>query len=105
MATPAKSIEKSATFSTRIEEGSRYDFRLLYTSHENRASNAIVTLQTGNQEHKLTLNQKLPQIVGGQPRSLGVFPIKQGTVVRLTLLNQGANGVVSVDGLQLLPVE
>lgn len=97
--------EKSATFSTKIEKGGTYDIRLIYTSHENRASKAAIILTIGGSKHTLTLNQRHPEVVDGKPRSLGVFLIQQGTVLDLTLLNRGADGFVSVDGLQIVPTD
>ncbi|MDF1862415.1 MAG: FAD-dependent oxidoreductase [Verrucomicrobiales bacterium] len=97
--------EKSVTFTREIGEAGDYDIRLLYSAHENRADNAEIVFQNGDDTHTLTVNQKSPSTVDGEPRSLGVFPIQEGTVIHLTLFNRGANGYVSVDGLQLVPVE
>lgn len=95
---------KSVTFSPKIEKSGRYDVRLLYTAHENRASNAKVVLKTAEGVKRLTMNQRLPRLVEGQPRSLGVFKFEKGKVTDITLLNEGADGFVSVDGLQLVPL-
>ncbi len=97
--------EKSATFSKKIGKSGRYDFRLLYSAHSNRASNASIDLTIGDESHSLTLNQRLPQLADGQPRSLGRFTIEEGMDIELILLNRGADGYVSVDGLQIVPVE
>ncbi len=97
--------EKTATFSTIIDTTGTYDIRLLYTAHENRAGNAPVSLKIGDEEHALTVNQRLPQLVDGEPRSLGRFTIQQGSIIELTLSNRGTDGFVSVDGLQLVPVK
>lgn len=97
--------KKSVSFSHRVESTGRYDIRLLYSPHENRVSNVKVALQIGDEKHDLTQNQRLPRIINGQPRSLGVFTIQQGIVIDLTLFNQGADGIVSVDGLQIVSVK
>ncbi len=97
--------EKSATFSLKIEAAGRYDVRLLYSAHENRASNVPVVITIGDARHERQVNQRLPQVVDGQPRSLGIFAIPPGTTLVLTLSNRGVDGVVSVDGLQLVPVD
>lgn len=96
---------KSVVFAHPVKSAGRYEIRLLYSSHENRASNAKVSLRIGEKTHDLTQNQRLPATVDGTPRALGVFEIQQGQVIYLTLFNEGADGVVSVDGLQLVPVE
>lgn len=95
--------EKSVTFSPKIKSSGKYEVRLLYSSHENRASNANVVIQTSDGEKTLTMNQRLPQLVNGVPRSLGVFNFEEGMAADLTLSNEGADGFVSVDGLQLIP--
>lgn len=97
--------KKSATFSRKMDEAGKYDIRLLYSDHENRARNAQFILTVGDERHDLELNQRLPNLVDGKPRSLGIFPIKEGMVIELTLFNRGADGVVSVDGLQIVPVD
>ncbi|MDF1813505.1 MAG: FAD-dependent oxidoreductase [Verrucomicrobiales bacterium] len=96
---------KSATFTPRIPKTGNYDVRLLYTSHENRATNAVVVISSQGKETKVLQNQELPPMKDGEPRSLGVFTFQQGTVNEVTLLNRDANGIVSVDGLQLVPVD
>jgi len=96
---------KSVTFSREMEEAGKYDIRLLYSDHENRAGNAQITLTIGDTKHELELNQRLPNTVDGEPRSLGVFTIQEGMVIELTLSNRGADGIVSVDGLQIVPMD
>ncbi|MEX2581065.1 MAG: FAD-dependent oxidoreductase [Verrucomicrobiales bacterium] len=96
--------EKSATFSPTIERTGNYEVRLLYSAHENRASRARVVVRSTEGEKNLTLNQRLPATVDGAPRSLGVFRFEEGRVAEVTLSNADADGYVSVDGLQLVPV-
>ncbi|MCB1232701.1 MAG: FAD-dependent oxidoreductase [Verrucomicrobiae bacterium] len=93
---------QTASFFPKIETTGRYDVRLLYTAHSNRATNATITIKSADGEKTLTQNQELPPLVDGEPRSLGVFRFQQGQGAEVTLSNRGANGIVSVDGLQLL---
>jgi hypothetical protein len=97
--------KKSVSFTRSIEASGRYDVRLLYSAHENRATNARIVLAIGDKLHGLEMNQRLPNVVDGKARSLGVFTIEQGLEVNLTLFNRGADGIVSVDGLQLVRVK
>jgi hypothetical protein len=41
----------------------------------------------------------------GVPNAIGVFPFEAGAKVRVTVSNEGADGYVVVDGLQILPIE
>ncbi len=95
---------QTATFSPKIEQSGRYDVRLLYTAHANRATNVAITIRGADGEKTVSQNQELPPVIDGEPRSLGVFRFEQGQVAEVTLSNRGADGIVSVDGLQLLLV-
>jgi hypothetical protein len=94
--------KKTATFQLKLNQAGRYDVRLLYSSHANRASNVRVTIHSAEGVTTLKLNQRLPVLKNGEPRSLGQFSFKSGQTASVTLSNQGADGYVSIDGLQLL---
>ncbi len=95
---------QTATFSPKIEKAGRYEVRVLYTAHSNRAKNATIIIKSADGEKRVTQNQELPPLVEGQPRSLGVFPFAPNQPAEITVSNQDADGIVSVDGLQLLLV-
>ncbi len=94
--------EKSATFVVKIPFAGDYDVRLLYASHENRSTRTAVTIFGADGEQSVHLNQRQPVLIKGQPRSLGVFRFDAGDEARVIVSNAGANGVVVVDGLQLV---
>lgn len=96
---------KSATFRPEIPEAGNYDLRVFYTVHENRATNVPVTIRTGKSEETVTVNQEGPFIVDNAPRSVGIFHFDAGSSGTVTVSNTGVNGVVSVDGIQLVPVK
>jgi len=95
---------KSATFAPSIAAAGSYDLRLLYASHENRSTRTQVTIDSADGRKTLHLNQREPALVKGEPRSLGVFRFGAGDGARVTVSNVDADGVVVVDGLQLVPV-
>lgn len=96
---------KSATFTVSIPAAGEYEVRLLYAAHENRASRARVTIITPTSEQTVLVNQRRPALENGVPRALGVYRLPEDATVRVSVSNEGANGYVSVDGLQLVPVE
>jgi hypothetical protein len=87
--------EKTAIFRPNIPATGDYEVRLLYTEHQNRSTMTTVTIRNGGEEHVVKVNQR------EAPRSLGVFRILAGKSLAVTVSNQGANGYVVVDGLQL----
>jgi len=97
--------QKSARFTPKIPVGGDYEVRLLYTCHENRATNATVTIQSTDGEKRLTLNQRRPVLVNRVPQALGVFRFEAGTKGHVVVSNEGADGYVVVDAVQLVPVE
>jgi len=96
---------KSARFTPKIRAAGEYEVRLLYTWHENRATNATVTIQHADGQKRVTVNQRLPGLVNRVPQPLGVFWFEAGTKGHVVVSNEGADGYVVVDGVQLVPVE
>lgn len=93
--------EKSATFTAKIEQAGDYEVRLLYTWHENRSSKTKVAIG----EKTFLVNQREAAMVDRVPNALGVFRFEAGETARVVISNEGADGYVVVDGLQILPVE
>ena len=100
-----RSRVQTATFTPEIPEDGFYQVSLLYTSHENRSSKARVKVEAADQSGLYLVNQKKPVLVEGHPRSLGVFKFLRGRKGRVIVSNEGSDGIVNVDGLQLVPVQ
>jgi 2-polyprenyl-6-methoxyphenol hydroxylase-like FAD-dependent oxidoreductase len=97
--------ERSATFTATIPDAGDYEIRLLFTWHENRSSRTKVTVTGAGEEKTLRINQREPAMKDRVPNALGIFRFEAGAKARLTVSNEGADGYVIVDGLQILPVE
>lgn len=92
----------TATLTLEVPTAGKYELRLFWEGHENRASNTAVTLnRAGEKPLTFKVNQKTGEI--DQPRSLGKFDFAAGTHT-LVFSTEGANGNVHVDAAQLLPV-
>ena len=96
--------EKIATFTATIPEAGEYEIRLLFTWHENRSSRTKVTVTGAGEERTFRINQREPAMKGRVPNALGVFRFKAGAKARVTVSNEGVDGYVVVDGLQILPI-
>ncbi|QDT84957.1 FAD-dependent oxidoreductase [Gimesia chilikensis] len=97
--------QKSARFTPAIKQSGDYEVRLLYTWHPNRSNKVPVTIQSSDGKKTVIINQRQPALVKQVPVSLGTFHFEAGQPASVTVSNQGADGYVVVDGLQLLPVK
>lgn len=79
-----------------------YEVRISYCAHANRATNASVTVHHAEGETKRTVNQRVTPPIQDAFVSLGVFPFETEALVVIS--NEGADGHVIADAVQLLPV-
>ena len=86
-----------------VTEAGEYTLALLYSAHANRSSRAKVIVAIDGEAQTLTVNQREPVLVDGKPRVLGVLTLPAGRGTAITVSNEGSDGIVSVDGLQLVP--
>jgi hypothetical protein len=91
--------KKSAVFAAKIPAG-RYELRLSYSPHANRASNVPVTIEHANGSRRVSVDQRAP--LEADFVSLGRFDF--GERVRVTISNADTDGYVVVDAVQLLPM-
>ena len=92
-------------FSCRAPKAGRYEVRLAYREHENRATSAPVTLVTGSLEKSVEVNmRKAPTLPNGFV-SLGTLDLEAGQVVQVKVATKGAGGMVHADAVQLLPLQ
>jgi hypothetical protein len=96
---------KRAKFTPNLPVAGEYEVRLLYTSHENRSTKTLVTIETADGAVTRRVNQRLGVLEDDVPRALGVFRFDAGTDGSVVVSNEGANGYVVVDGVQFIPVE
>ena len=99
----AKGANK-ATFTFEVAKAGKYELRLFWQGHANRASNTAVTLNRSGVAKAQTfkINQKTGEVTA--PASLGKFDFAAGkhTVV---ISAENADGNVHADAVQLLPVK
>ena len=92
-----------ATFTLEVAQAGKYEVRLFWQGHANRASNVPVTLnRSGEKPQKFRVNQKTGEIA--EPLSLGKFDFAAGKHT-LVISAEDANGNVHADAVQLLPVK
>jgi ribulose 1,5-bisphosphate synthetase/thiazole synthase len=94
---------KTAIFRPEVPQAGDYEIFLLYPPLPNRASNVPVQIAiTGGATTTVKVNQK--SAGKGNERSLGRFKLGAGRSVTITVSNEGTDGYVIADGVQLVPL-
>jgi len=97
--------EATATFRFVPPSAGRYEVRLAYQPHENRATNAQAVVTSAAGRTPVAVNMRQPPPIDASWVSLGSFEFAAGQPGAVTLLTKGANGLVHADAVQLLLVE
>ena len=99
--------KKKATFVLAVKEAGEYDVRLAYTPNNNRATNVPVTVSgvAGGGSKTAKVNQRLTPPVEGHFVSVGVFRFEAGANATVEISNEGTDGHVIVDAVQMVPVK
>ena len=99
----ASGANKKVVFPVRIAKGGRYEVRVSFAHHPNRATNARITVRHNDGEKLFSVNQRQAPNVDGYFHSLGVFEFQDGQWDVVEISTEGANGAVIADAIQLLP--
>lgn len=89
----------SAKFSFTVPKAGKYELRLAWQPHENRAENVLCEIMG---QKAVTLNQKqAPKGAGAEQgyTTIGTYELPAGSPQSVTLQVNGANGVVHADAL------
>ncbi len=93
----------SARYEFKIEQAGRYEVRVSYGMHENRATNAPVTIESADGAKTTTVNERVPAPLPQGFVSLGTFRFEPGKPAAVTFSTADADGNVHIDVVQLLP--
>ncbi len=93
----------TASFETRLESG-RYEVRLAYADHSNRATNVAVTIRHQSGITRVVVNQRKPPPINKLFASLGEFSFSSDATAVVTVSNQSTDGYVIADAVQFLRV-
>ena len=92
----------NAVFKTKVSSAGEYEVRISWTPHSNRASNVPVLVQDAKGMKKILVDQKLSPNSGGSFHSLGTFHFRKDTEAKVSVGNEGTDGFVVIDAVQLL---
>jgi hypothetical protein len=93
----------SARYEFTIPKAGRYEVRLAYGPHENRATKAPVTIESAEGLKSATVNQRIEPPLPQGFVSLGIFRFEPGKPAAVTITTANADGNVHADAVQLLP--
>jgi hypothetical protein len=94
----------TARFEFKIPKAGRYEVRMNYGAHENRATNAPVSIESAEGTTTATINMRKEPTLEKGFVSLGTFQFAPNKPAAVIVSTTGANGNVHADAVQLLPV-
>jgi hypothetical protein len=94
----------TATYELKVPSAGRYEVRLSYSPHQNRATNAPVTIETADGPQKLTVNERIAPPLKTFV-SLGTFRFTPEKPAVVILGGGPADGSIHADAIQLVPAE
>nr|WP_197355359.1 FAD-dependent oxidoreductase [Aureliella helgolandensis] len=95
--------QQSIRFQFDVAQPGRYALNIAYAPHSNRATNVPLVLEQAGEKWKATVNQR-KQPSDAPFGGVGEYELAKGQLT-LEISNQGTDGYVVVDAVQLLPVE
>jgi len=96
--------EAAARYEFQIEKAGRYEVRISYGMHENRATNAEVTTESAEGVKTASVNERVAPPLAQGFVSLGAWRFGPGKPAAVTISAGKADGTVHADAVQLLPV-
>ena len=94
----------TARYEFKIAKSGRYEVRMNYSPHENRATKAPVTIESAEGTRTATVNETIDPPIAPGFVSVGTFRFESGKPAAVTLSSAGADGNVHADVVQLVPV-
>jgi hypothetical protein len=97
--------QKSLRFRLNVPRPGKYEMRLAYSALNNRATRVPVKITTASGTTTTFVNQRERPPIDGLWRSLGTFHLAPGDAAQAVIGNGGTDSYVTVDAIQLIPME
>lgn len=95
--------QQSARFPLRVNKDGKYEVRVSYSAHANRAPNVPVTVRHAGGEATVKINQKQAPMIDQLFQPAGQYEFKAGREYAVEISNDNTDGYVLVDAVQLVP--
>lgn len=96
---------QTAQLEFTVKESGRYEVRMSYPAHSNRATNVPVVVRHAGGEASVQVNQQKTPEIDKLLHSLGSYEFAAGKEYAVTISNADTDGYVIVDAIQVVPVE
>jgi hypothetical protein len=93
---------QSIAFIARVPKTGRYEVRIAYTAHPNRATNVPVKIAHADGQSTVVVNQRRPAQIEGLFEPIGTFQLEADTDYVIEISNQDTDGYVIADALQIV---
>lgn len=92
-------------FKFQVDKPGKYEIRLSYGHHENRATNTPVTIISPQKTTTVKVNQQIKAPLPNGFISLGSFEFMKAQPIKVVISNAGVDGNVHADAIQILPID
>jgi len=92
-------------FKFQVEKPGKYEVRLAYGHHENRATNTPVMIRSPQETKTVKINQRIKPPLANGFISLGTFQFEKDQPIEVIMSNSGVDGNVHADAIQVLPAD
>lgn len=97
--------QQSARFAFRVDKDGKYEVRVAYSAHANRATNVPVTVRHAGGETTVKISQKQPPPIDQLFQPAGQYAFQAGQECSVEISNHDTDGYVIVDAVQLLATD
>lgn len=92
----------TASFKTKLPRTGKYEVRIAWSHHSNRASNTPILIRHAAGETKVVVNQTETPPIDSRFASLGVFEFTSTKLAEVAISNRDTDGYVIADAVQWL---
>lgn len=93
--------QMTATYKFAVQQPGSYEVRIAYTPNANRATNVPIKIAHTDGQSQVTLNERIAAGSQNGFRALGTFKFNDSATI--TVSNEGTDGFVVIDAVQLVP--
>ena len=97
--------EKSVLWILKAPSSGHFDLRFSYSENPNRATNVPVRITSSGETKTVTVNQQRAPEIDNLFQPIGVLKLKADESVEVLISNEGTNGHVIADAVQLIATQ
>jgi len=98
----SRSGKAEARYDIKVPKSGKYEVRISWQPHANRSSKTPVTVISADGEKTTRVNQKIAAPLSKGFYTLGVYQFEKGQPAAVVISNEGVDGNVHADAVQIL---